>query len=96
MVRFTDGLFRSATHRVAKPPGEQNNHERWSVVYFERPNDDVRMGPLVGENKGVAEDYPTTKEWIERRVLGGKIAHYKGEQEYIKGRGTEAGLELEK
>jgi len=95
MVRFTDRLFKSATHRVAKPPGEQNAYERWSVVYFERPNDDVRMEPVIGDNRGSSESYPTTKEWIERRVLGGKISHYKGEKEYIKGRGTEAGSALE-
>jgi len=87
VVRFTDGLLKSATHRVAQPPPEHGGHDRYSVVYFERPNDDVRMGPLDGTP---LDTYPTTKEWIERRVLGGKIAHYKGVKEYLAGRGTES------
>jgi isopenicillin N synthase-like dioxygenase len=87
MVRFTDGLFKSATHRVAQPPPEHYGYDRYSVVYFERPNDDVPMGPLNGVP---VDEYPTAKEWIERRVLGGKIDHYKGVKEYLAGRGTES------
>lgn len=88
-VRFTDGLFRSATHRVMQPPGEQRAFDRYSVVYFERPNDDVKLRPLT-RDAGSLEDYPTAKEWIERRVLGGKKIHYKDEKAYLAGRGTEA------
>lgn len=88
MVAFTNGLFRSATHRVARPPVENIMYDRYSVVYFERPNDDVRMGPVIGEVGGL-EEYPTAGEWIARRVVGGKTAHYKGEKEYMESRGTE-------
>jgi isopenicillin N synthase-like dioxygenase len=87
LVQFTDGLLRSATHRVAQPPPQHRAYDRYSVVYFERPNDDVRMGPL---GRGGLEGYQTAREWIERRVLGGKTIHYKGEKEYLAGRGTES------
>jgi isopenicillin N synthase-like dioxygenase len=87
LVRFTDGLLRSATHRVAQPPLEHRVYDRYSVVYFERPNDDVKMGPL---NHGSLEEYQTAKEWIERRVIAGKTMHYKGEEGYLAGRGTES------
>jgi isopenicillin N synthase-like dioxygenase len=88
LVKFTDGLFKSATHRVFQPPVEQRMFDRYSVVYFERPNDDVKLRPLV-RDAGSLDDYPTAREWIERRVLGGKITHYKGEQNYLARRGTE-------
>jgi isopenicillin N synthase-like dioxygenase len=88
MVAFTNGLFRSATHRVARPPVEHIMYDRYSVVYFERPNDDVRMGPVIGEVAAL-EEYPTAGEWIARRVVGGKTAHYKGEKAYMESRGTE-------
>ena len=88
MVRFTDGLFRSATHRVVQPPDEQRDWDRYSVVYFERPNDDVKLRPLT-RDAGDLEQYVTSKEWIERRVLGGKKNHYAGEKNYYARRGTE-------
>ena len=56
-------------------------------MYFERPNNDVKIGPLNGSE---FDQYPTAKEWIERRVIGGKTVHYKGVQEYLAGRGTES------
>ena len=62
IVRFINGLFRFATHRVAKPPGEQRGFDRYSVVYFERPNDNVKLRRLMG-NVGVEEEeYPSAKE----------------------------------
>jgi isopenicillin N synthase-like dioxygenase len=92
IVRFTDGLFRSATHRVVQPPAEQGGLDRYSVVYFERPNDDVKLRPLT-KDAGSLDDYPTAQQWIERRVLGGKKNHYKGEEAYRAGRGTETTAE---
>ena len=57
-------------------------------MYFERPNDDVKLRPLT-RDAGSLDDYPTAKEWIERRDLGGKKVHYKDEKVYLAGRGTE-------
>ena len=89
MVRFTDGLFKSSTHRAVQPPVEQRGIDRYSVVYFERPNDDVKLMPLMRE-PGDLGQYHRSKEWIERRVIGGKTAHYKDEQAYEQSRGTES------
>jgi isopenicillin N synthase-like dioxygenase len=92
MMKFTNGLLRSRTHCVVQPPIEQSGLDRYSVVYFERPNDDVKLHPLT-KDAGSLEDYPTSKEWIERRVLGEEKNHYKGEKEYLAGRGTETAAE---
>jgi isopenicillin N synthase-like dioxygenase len=89
MVSFTEGFFKSATHRVVQPPPNQRAFDRYSVVYFERPNDDVKLRPLT-RDAGPLDQYPTAKEWIERRVLGGKVVHYAGEKNYYARRGTEA------
>ncbi|KAH8820729.1 hypothetical protein F5884DRAFT_58795 [Xylogone sp. PMI_703] len=46
MVKFTNGELKSAKHRVVPAPGEQVHNDRYSVVYFVRPADDVWMEPL--------------------------------------------------
>lgn len=37
MVKFTNGLLRSNIHRVSAPPGDQAEYNRFSLVYFNRP-----------------------------------------------------------
>jgi len=76
MVIFSQGLLRSNVHRVVSPPGAQADVERYSLVYFGRPADDVVLRPLresaivaarcKGEEKG---DEVSAKEWILRRAL---------------------------
>lgn len=46
MVTFTNGLLKSAKHRVVPAPGAQGTVDRYSVVYFVRPHNDVPMKPL--------------------------------------------------
>jgi isopenicillin N synthase-like dioxygenase len=46
IVTFTNGMLKSAKHRVVAAPGEQSTVDRYSLVYFVRPNDDVLMEPL--------------------------------------------------
>ncbi|OQU96972.1 hypothetical protein CLAIMM_02977 [Cladophialophora immunda] len=48
MVKFTNGAVKSAKHRVVPSPGRQATVDRYSVVYFVRPCDDVLMTPLKG------------------------------------------------
>ena len=43
MVCFTNGELKSAKHRVVPAPGNQGNAERFSVVYFVKPADEVLM-----------------------------------------------------
>ncbi|EPQ57829.1 Clavaminate synthase-like protein [Gloeophyllum trabeum ATCC 11539] len=51
---FSGGLLRSSVHRVLPPPGLQAQHERWSIVYFTRPADDVELRPLAEESSLIA------------------------------------------
>ncbi|KKY19777.1 putative 2og-fe oxygenase [Phaeomoniella chlamydospora] len=80
-VRFTNGALLSAKHRVVPAPGEQANVDRYSIVYFVRPGDDVLMKPIEkfvtddGSWKKVAGKFEedqstvlTAKEWIRRRA----------------------------
>ena len=77
LVKFTNGLLRSNIHRVVAPPGEQGKHTRYSLVYFNRPEDDVVLRRLESEripplNEGVVEQDVTSKDWIIRRALGSR------------------------
>jgi hypothetical protein len=47
MVTFTNGALKSAKHRVVPSPGEQASADRYSVVYFVRPHNDVPMKALA-------------------------------------------------
>lgn len=79
MVKFTTGILRSNIHRVANPPGEQQNETRYSLVYFNRPLDDVVLKVLEGsemiEEKRIAEGIEreeggvTAKQWILNRAV---------------------------
>lgn len=55
---FSGGILRSNMHRVVPPPGAQSAHPRWSVGYFMRPANDVKLHAL--------EESPAVKEALER------------------------------
>ncbi|KAF2014612.1 Clavaminate synthase-like protein [Aaosphaeria arxii CBS 175.79] len=68
---LSSGILRSNIHRVVAPPGRQGEVTRWSLVYFCRPGDGVRMRGIVeGEEDGGEGEVETAKEWIIRRALG--------------------------
>ena len=46
MVTFTNGMLKSAKHRVVPAPGDQVSVDRYSIVYFVRPHNDVIMEPV--------------------------------------------------
>ncbi|KIV93744.1 hypothetical protein PV10_04937 [Exophiala mesophila] len=97
MVKFTNGLLRSNIHRVVSPPGEQAEHTRYSLVYFNRPADDVMLKRLDSSEmippleKDEVEEEINSKDWIIRRALGHRIA-IQGDSafDFDKIRGTEA------
>jgi isopenicillin N synthase-like dioxygenase len=97
MVKFTNGLLRSNIHRVSSPPGEQAEVTRYSLVYFNRPEDEVVLKRLEGSDKippipeGEVEDEVKSKDWIIRRALGSRPAVV-GDKAYDidSSRGTEA------
>lgn len=80
MVKFTNGLLRSNIHRVSSPPGEQAEVTRYSLVYFNRPEDEVILKRLDGSDvippipDGEVEDQVKSKDWILRRALGSRPA----------------------
>ena len=96
MVKFTAGILRSSTHRVAHPPGEQADSTRMSLVYFARPEDDVLLKVLGGSriidqkksetSEFTDEEEITAKDWILRRALGRRTGG-----NWSKSGGTETG-----
>lgn len=79
MVKFTNGLLRSNIHRVNAPPGDQADHTRYSLVYFNRPEDHVLLRRLEGSDAippladGEEEEQINSKDWILRRALGHRV-----------------------
>lgn len=84
MVTLTNGLLKSAKHRVVPPPGEQAGVNRYSVVYFARPHNEVKMEPFekfkaLHEDLKVAGKFEpirgengealTAQEWVKQRAL---------------------------
>ncbi|KIW63865.1 hypothetical protein PV04_08837 [Phialophora macrospora] len=98
MVKFTNGLLRSNIHRVVAPPGEQANYTRYSLVYFNRPENDVKLKRLEGSEKippleeGAAEEDINSNDWILRRALGHRIELFGKDaaSNFEKIRGTES------
>lgn len=94
LVRFSNGLLRSNLHRVISPPGEQAKVDRYSVVYFSRPEDQVLMKPLKG---GVippsTEEFEdvTSEQWILNRVKHRIASNFKGSESWEISLGTDRG-----
>lgn len=94
MVKFTNGLLRSNIHRVVSPPGAQASSTRYSLVYFARPEDEVKLKRLDESAcipplpEGVVEEDINSKDWINRRALGSRVALHK-EIDFDKFKGTE-------
>ena len=76
MVKFTNGLLNSNIHRVMAPPGKDAGQHRYSLVYFQRPEDRVLLerldgsGGVIPELKdGEVEEEISAREWTLRRAL---------------------------
>ena len=82
LTLFSGGILRSNLHRVVPPPGEQALHPRWSLVFFTRPGNDIKLRALSEESeliKNVLERKSaderakfdpgsTASEWFARRI----------------------------
>ncbi|KAI9059088.1 Clavaminate synthase-like protein [Trametes sanguinea] len=97
---FSGGILRSNIHRVMPPPGEQANYERFSLVFFTRPNDTAVFRALTEESPMIAEAVSkappgkyehnvTAKEWLARRVGSQRVSNYKGPDSWKERKGTE-------
>ncbi|KAI0787374.1 Clavaminate synthase-like protein [Fomes fomentarius] len=72
---LTGGYVRSTIHRVAAPPKDQEHVDRLGILYFSRPNNDVRLSTVaespVLQRAGYTQNtfeqsgnyVPTMEEW---------------------------------
>lgn len=81
-VKWTGGVLCSGRHRVVPAPGEQGKFDRYSIVYFVRPEDKAVLKRLKApgippEEAGKEEPGITAKDWIlhQARALGQAITN---------------------
>jgi len=73
---LSGGYYKSAVHRVIKPPVDQEGYQRLGLYYFHYMADDVRIAPLLdspvvqreGINKSVIGVPPTQETWRKNRA----------------------------
>ncbi|KAI0791515.1 Clavaminate synthase-like protein [Irpex lacteus] len=98
---FSGGILRSNLHRVVTPPKEQGNYERWSLVYFTRPQRDAELRALTDQSSIIADAVArspdpskfntgqTAGAWFARRIKNQRIANRTGPETWRASRGTE-------
>lgn len=80
MIKFSNGVLKSAKHRVVPAPGDQGTIDRYSVVYFSRPANSALMEPIhekfkgdevvkIGGKLGDEEKPYTAGEWMAKRLV---------------------------
>ncbi|KAL5342032.1 hypothetical protein BJX70DRAFT_386445 [Aspergillus crustosus] len=76
---LSGGFLKSTVHRVVKPPGDQADRSRLSLIYFARPEASVRMralespllervGSKLDEKYAGALEGVTAEEWARARI----------------------------
>ncbi|MCJ1385609.1 hypothetical protein MMC17_008732 [Xylographa soralifera] len=71
ITKWTNGLLRSAMHRVTYAPGDQGDLTRWSLAYFSHAEDTSLMKRLEGSDvipalaDGTVEEDITVVEWTD-------------------------------
>lgn len=97
MVKLSGNRLRSNTHRVVTAPGLKQVTDRYSVVYFSRPENNVLMKNLMNDENGKNEENEprclTAQEWIAQRVKHAQKANFLDEKTYELSRGTEGNRE---
>jgi len=97
---FSGGILQSNMHRVVRAPGNQGEHERWSVVFFTRPGNSRVLRAFVEDSTLIADavqkrpDYnfnpgQTAGEWFTRRVKYMDIKNRTGPETWVASRGME-------
>lgn len=91
LTLFSGGILHSCMHRVVAPPDLQAAFDRWSLVFFTRPGDDISLRALVddsemvkkaidGMDASLAEKYfpgVNANEWFVRRSTGRRVKNRK-------------------
>lgn len=82
MVKWTGGVLCSGRHRVVPAPGEQGKFDRYSIVYFVRPEDKAVLKRLEASGipklkPGEEDEEIDAKSWIikQAKALGTTIAN---------------------
>lgn len=74
---LTGGYYKAARHRVVLPPDDQRKYTRLGSYYFARPNDDVKLVPMVEspvlQREGIQkywddDEAPTMIKWGRDRT----------------------------
>jgi len=100
LALFSGGILRSNMHRVVAPPGAQSQFERWSLVYFTRPGNDIQLRALVEDSQVIAdavaatpdknfETGSTSLDWFSRRIKNQRLKNRTGPETWMNSRGTE-------
>jgi isopenicillin N synthase-like dioxygenase len=88
IVKLISERLYSGMHRVVSPPGEQAKCPLHIVVYFSRPNGDVKLVSFFGSTED-RERAMTTDEWIGHRAKLRNTANFKAVETLHQSRGTE-------
>ncbi|KAJ6544140.1 Clavaminate synthase-like protein [Mycena capillaripes] len=110
LALFSGGILRSNLHRVfhhssanllcSPPPGAQSHFERWSLVYFTRPGNNIQLRALVEDSQLIADAVArtpdknfetgcTSLEWFTRRIKNQRMKNRTGPETWMNSRGTE-------
>ncbi|KAI0064020.1 Clavaminate synthase-like protein [Artomyces pyxidatus] len=92
---LSGGYYKSAIHRVVKPPADQDGYRRLGLFYFMYTADSVRLAPLMdspvlqreGVTKVVEGEIPTEETWRKTRTATYGVSDLK--------KSEEAGIEYE-
>ncbi|TFY80315.1 hypothetical protein EWM64_g3696 [Hericium alpestre] len=93
---ISGGYYKSAIHRVIKPPEDQNGYRRVGIFYFHYTSDDTLLKPLLespvlqreGLTKVIDGPAPTQEEWRKARTASYGVTDLKKSP-------TEQGIEYE-
>jgi len=74
---LSGGYYKSAIHRVFKPPADQTGSRRLNLLYFQYTADDVVLAPLraspVLQREGITKEIegppPTMEAWRKARTV---------------------------
>jgi len=101
---LSGGVLRSNLHRVVPPPGVQAaSGPRWSLVFFTRPGNDVKLEALQTDSvivraklEGMADEERqkyqpgvTAAEWFARRIRNQRTKNRTGPETWRASRGME-------
>ena len=70
MVKWSNGLLKSAMHRVTYAPGKQADATRWSLAYFGHAHNKSSMKRMEGSDvippleDGTLEEDMTAEDWL--------------------------------